>query len=64
MKYRASRIKLLFWSSLGFTGLMFNNVLLFIDLILMPQFDLSILRTFPAFLGLAAMIWGFVWEIV
>lgn len=60
--YRASRIRLLFWASLCFAGLALNNVLLFIDLILLPETDLSTLRTAAALLGMSLLMYGLIWE--
>jgi hypothetical protein len=39
--YRASKTRLLFWSSLCFVGLAMNNVLLVVDLVLLPSVDVS-----------------------
>ena len=39
--YRASRTRPLFWASLSFAGLALNNVLLFIDLIMLPPWTCS-----------------------
>ena len=40
--WRASQQRLLFWSALCFVGLALNNALLFADLVLMPDADLSV----------------------
>jgi len=61
-KYRRSRLRLLFWSSLCFVGLAINNVLLFVDLVLVPNMDLSIVRTLPAVVGITLLVIGFVWD--
>ncbi len=60
--YRRSRARLLLWSSLCFVGLAANNVLLFIDRVVVPDVDLSLARLAPAVLGLAALVWGLVWD--
>lgn len=60
--YRESRTKLLLWSSICFAGLALNNVLLVLDLLLVPQVDLSILRSSIALLALFALLFGLVWE--
>lgn len=62
VKYRQSKQRLLFWSSLCFVGLATNNVLLFIDLVLVPRVDLSVVRLLPALVGLLLLVWGFVWD--
>jgi hypothetical protein len=39
--YLRRQVKLLLWSSLCFLGLTLSNVLLFIDLVVVPGMDLS-----------------------
>jgi hypothetical protein len=58
--YHRSRVRLLFWSAWCFAGLGLNNLLLFIDLILVPDVDLSIWRKLPAVLGVSVLIYGLV----
>jgi hypothetical protein len=58
--YRASRSNLLFWASLCFIGLAMNNVLLFIDLIVLPDIDLFMWRTAPALAGMALLLYGLI----
>jgi len=60
--YLRERARLLFWSSVCFFGLTLNNVLLFVDVILLPQVDLFLWRTLPAVLGIAALLYGLIWE--
>jgi hypothetical protein len=60
--YRQSRTKLLFWSSLCFVGLALNNVLLFVDLIIVPAMDLSLARNFVALLAMMILLFGLIWE--
>jgi hypothetical protein len=60
--YRDSRSRLLFWSGLCFAGLALNNVLLLVDLLIGPAYDLRLLRTGIAVLSLTMMIHGLVGE--
>ena len=60
--YRASRTRLLFWSSLCFIGLALNNVLLFVDLVVVTSVDLSLLRTSVAAAAMLTLCLGLVWE--
>ena len=62
VKYRQSGLRLLFWSGLCFVGLATNNVLLVIDLVVVPDVDLSTIRIIPSVLGLALLVWGFIWD--
>ena len=60
--YCASRLKLLFWSALCFFFFTVQNIILFADLVLLPQIDLSIYRVVAGFIGafvlFVALIWG------
>jgi len=60
--YRRSRTQLLFWSSVCFLGLALNNVLLFVDLVVVPTVDLSVLRTSVAAVSMLTLCLGLVWE--
>lgn len=60
--YRANRARLLFWSSLCFIGLALNNVLLFVDLVLVPQVDLRMVRDLSALAALSIMLFGLIWD--
>jgi len=59
--YRRSGARLLWWSAWCFVGLTLNNVLLVADMTI-PQIDLSLIRTIPALVGVALLIFGLVWE--
>jgi hypothetical protein len=60
--YRQTRVRLLLWSALCFTGLCLNNLLLVVDERVLPDVDLSVWRTLPAVLGVALLIYGLVWD--
>ena len=60
--YARSRVRLLLWVGLCFVGLALNNVLLFIDVRIAPDVDLSLWRSLPALAGLLVLIYGLVWE--
>jgi hypothetical protein len=62
--FRKNKFRLLFWSSIGFFGFAINNILLFVDLIMLPQTDLLILRTIPALVGMTIMVYGLVTDSV
>jgi hypothetical protein len=47
---------------LCFIGLAFNNVMLFIDVIVLPDVDLFWWRTLPALAGVGVLLYGLVWE--
>ena len=60
--YLRNRTQLLFWSSLCFLGLAVNNILLFIDLVLVPAVDLSMYRALSALLAMALLLFGLIWK--
>ena len=60
--YVRSTTRLLFWACLCFVGFAVNNVLLFVDLILLPRIDLFWWRTLPALIGVSLLLYGLIWE--
>lgn len=58
--FRKSRSRLLLWSSLSFGLLALANVLLFIDLAILPSIDMSLARAVLTFVGLALLVYGLV----
>ena len=60
--YARSRERLLLWSGLCFLGLAADNALLFVDVIVLPDISLFAWRGLPALAGLAALLYGVVWE--
>ncbi|WP_207458230.1 DUF5985 family protein [Azospirillum sp. SYSU D00513] len=61
--YFRSRSRLLLWSMLCFIGLSINNLLLFVDVVLLPTtVDLLPLRHLSALGGLGILLYGFIWD--
>jgi hypothetical protein len=60
--YRTSRVRFLLWSALCFVFFALNNILLFIDLRLFPEVDLSMIRGIPILIGLGLLIYGFIMD--
>jgi hypothetical protein len=60
--YRQRRTRLLLWSSGCFGLLAVNNVLLFVDLVLIPSVDLSLARSMAGLLAIVLLLVGFIWE--
>ncbi|MEP6991853.1 MAG: DUF5985 family protein [bacterium] len=60
--YQRSRVRLLLWSGLCFACFALNNVILFIDLQVLPDRDLSVLRSLPSLVGMGLLLYGLVWE--
>jgi hypothetical protein len=60
--YRRRRYRLLLWSAACFAALTVNNVLLFVDLVFLPDVDLRPLRLAASLVGIMAMLWAFIGE--
>jgi hypothetical protein len=60
--YMASRARLLLWSSLAFIGLTCNNLLLFIDLVVVPTVDLSFYRSLMSAASVMILLLGLIWD--
>jgi hypothetical protein len=60
--FARTHARLLLWSALCFACLSLNNVLLYVDLALVPEVDLSLIRSLPVAVGLALLVYGMIWE--
>jgi hydrogenase/urease accessory protein HupE len=60
--YRRSRVRLLLWAALCFVGLALNNVLLFVDLVVLPERDLGLLRSAVGLAAMSVLLFGLIWE--
>lgn len=60
--YRHTRVRLLFWSALCFACLAVNNLVLIVDVRILPEQDLSALRSLPSLLGIGLLLYGLIWE--
>jgi uncharacterized membrane protein len=60
--YVANPAKLLLWSGVCFVGLAINNLLLFVDLVLVPSIDLSIYRDVSATASVLVLLFGLIWH--
>ncbi|MGF7177543.1 DUF5985 family protein [Azospirillum doebereinerae] len=58
-----SRSRLLLWSTLCFVGLAINNLLLFVDVVVLPtQVDLLPFRQLTALAAIGVLLYGFIWD--
>jgi len=60
--YLRSRTRLLLWTATCFVFFAINNLLLAADTLLFSDIDLSPWRQAAAGLGLASLLYGFIWE--
>ena len=60
--YSAVGKRLLLWSAVCFCGLAISNLLVFIDLVLLPTVDLYPLRLITAAASMMILLYGLIWE--
>ena len=61
--YSSGRKRLLLWSGLCFIGLTLSNVLLFVDLVLLPTtVDLHLSRLSAAAAAMLLLLYGLIWD--
>lgn len=60
--YARSRSRLLLWSALCFVGLAFNNLMLFVDLAVLPTVDLRPFRYATSLFAVGVLVVGLVLE--
>lgn len=60
--YRRRNDRILLWVLLAFCGLVVNNLLLFLDLVVAPALDLSLARSVSAAAALTLLLFGLIWD--
>jgi hypothetical protein len=60
--FRTTGLRLLLWSGICFLALTLDNAILFADLVMFPEVDLSTARQLVALGGLSLLLFGLVWE--
>ena len=61
--YAETQARLLLWSSICFAFLAANNLVLVLDLVVLPDADLRLARLLLALAAVSSLIWGFIWEV-
>jgi hypothetical protein len=56
------RTRLLFWSAVSFAGLTVANVVLVIDLVIVPQYDLNLYRNLVTLISGAVLLYSLISE--
>ena len=56
------RKRLLLWSAICFLGLAISNLLVFIDLVILPEIDLYRWRLLTAAASMLILLYGLIWE--
>lgn len=60
--YRRHRLRLMIYVALCFLGFTVNNVLLCVDLLVVPDIDLSVWRAGVALVAVGILVIGLVWD--
>ena len=61
--WRRTGSSLLFWSALCFVGLALNNLVVFVDVVLLPDVEgFQPLRQLANLGAIGVLLWGFIWE--
>ena len=60
--YARTGVRLLLWSALCFIFLTLNNVLLFVDSVVLLEIDLRPYRIFASLVGIGCLLYAFIWE--
>jgi hypothetical protein len=60
--YARTGVRLLLWSALCFIFLTVNNLLLFVDNVVLPEIDLRPFRLAAALIGIGCLLYAFIWE--
>jgi hypothetical protein len=60
--YRQTGVRLLFWSGLCFAGLMLDNLMLYVDVVVVPDVNLAVWRKLPGLVAIMLLLFGLVWE--
>jgi hypothetical protein len=61
--YQRGKSRLLVWSALCFALLALNNLVLAVDVLLLPDNDLSILQLLTSLAAVMVLLYAFVWEL-
>lgn len=59
--YLKTRTRLLFWSAICFGCLTVNNLLVIVDLVILPELNLAIWRTLAALVGVSVLLFALLW---
>jgi hypothetical protein len=60
--FHRTRNGLLFWSTLCFSMLALNNLVLVLDLVVFPKVDLAIPRALISLAAISTLLFGFIWN--
>jgi hypothetical protein len=59
-RYYSTKLPLLLWSGLAFLAFASTNILLYVDLVMLPQFDLAVWRNGITLIGVVLLLYGLI----
>lgn len=62
-RFFRTRTRLLLWCGLFFLTLAFENGMLFVDFVLVPNTDFSIVRRSIPLFGVGLLLYGLIWDL-
>jgi len=62
-RFRRTRTRLLLWCGVCFLALSLENVMLFVDLVLVPDTDFSAIRRSIPLVGVAVLLYGLIFDL-
>lgn len=62
VSYSRTRVKLILWSAICFALLALNNMMVIVDLMVLPTVDLLPLRKLASISAVSILLFGFIWE--
>jgi hypothetical protein len=61
--YFRRRTRLLLWCGLFFAALALENLMLFMDFVVVPDIDLSLIRRGVPLFGVGLLLYGLIWDV-
>ena len=61
--YRRTRARLLLWSALCFTLLALNNLMVVVDLLILPDSNFTLPRIFLSLAAVSVLLFGLTWDV-
>lgn len=61
--YSRNKTKLLLWSGTCFVFLALNNLVVVMDILVLPQIDLTLVRVSASLAGVSTLLYGFISEV-
>lgn len=60
--WRSNGVRLLFWSALCFLGLALDNILLYIDLVVVPDVLMYNAPSIAGLVSISLLLYGLIWD--